>query len=427
MKRLKIKPTTLRGHITVPPSKSLSHRAIIGAALADGISEITNIVYSQDIIATLDAMEAIGTTITRHSNALLIDGSTTFHKADRFIDCRESGSTLRFLLPITLVTNSHSHFIGQGNLGKRPLDPYYTIFDEQSIMYRANKDTLDLHVTGKLSPGHFSLPGNISSQFISGLLFALPLLAGDSTILLTTAVESKGYIDLTLHMLDYYGICITHDDAYTHFMIPGNQKYKPHDYQVEADASQAAYFAVAGALGNPIVMTNINMDTKQGDQQIFTFLKRMQASIIEKPDGIQVEASQLQGCTIDARPCPDIIPIISLACSVAGSPSHIMHASRLRIKECDRLEAIVQQLGKLGAHIQSDHSSIRIHPASHLSGGICQTYSDHRIAMLLAIAASIAQDEIILDDYQCVTKSYPDFWRDYQMLGGIIDEFDMEK
>lgn len=426
MTAIKITPTLLKGNVKVPPSKSMAHRAIICASLAQGVSRIDNIEYSKDIEATIKAMQALGTTIDRHEDYVIIDGSTTYTKQDSYIDCEESGSTLRFMVPISIVEENRVHFVGKGNLGKRPLTTFYDIFEKQNIGYMYKDDILDLYIGGVLKPGDFELPGNISSQFITGLLFALPLLDGGSTITVTSPLESKGYIDLTLQMLERYGIHIYHEN-YQFYSIGGNQRYQAQNYRVEADFSQAAFYLVAGAIGNDVTLLDLNLDSMQGDKETLEILERMGATIETTEEGIKVSAKELYGVSIDASQCPDVIPVVTVACSVAAGSSDIVNAGRLRIKECDRIEATVSQLGGLGADILEEETSMKVEGVSSLRGGIGKTYDDHRIAMMLAIAATICEKEVIIDNKECVQKSYPSFWEDYQMLGGVIHECDMEE
>lgn len=426
MSAIKITPTKLKGKVQVPPSKSMAHRAIICASLAKGISRIDNIEYSKDIEATIAAMQALGTSIEKYDNYLIIDGSTTYTKKDSVIDCKESGSTLRFMVPISIVEENRVRFIGEGNLGKRPLDTFYEIFKRQNIGYVYHQDILDLQIGGVLKADHFKIPGNISSQFISGLLFALPLLEDDSVIEITSTLESKGYIDLTLQMLKIFGIKVINEE-YQRFIIKGNQEYLVHDYRVEADFSQAAFYLVAGALGNDVVLTDLNLQSLQGDKEAMDILERMGASIVKVEEGIQVEASSLQATTIDASQCPDVIPVITAATLLAKGDSHIVQAKRLRIKECDRIKATVSQLQVLGGTICELEEGMDVTGVETLHGGYCKTYDDHRIAMMLAIIATVCSEPVYIDNKECVQKSYPSFWEDYVALGGKIDECDMEK
>lgn len=427
MTAVKITPTKLSGCIHVPPSKSLAHRAIICASLAKGKSRIEHIEYSKDIEATIQAMQELGTTIEKGDDYLIIDGSTTYTKMDYEIDCNESGSTLRFLIPLALVHESRCHFVGKGNLGKRPLQAYYDIFDQQNIGYIYRKNVLDLYVMGELKASHFKLPGNVSSQYITGLLFALPLLQGDSIIEISSPLESKGYIDLTLQMLEQFGIQVKNIN-YKTFIICGKQEYQAHDYYVEADFSQAAFFLVAGALGNDVTVMDLNLDSLQGDKVVIDHILSMKAKMKKDGSGIKMIApDMLQRTIIDARPCPDIIPILSLLCSQGNGESFVVNAARLRLKECDRMEAIVTQLNLLGAKVEEFQDNLKIIGKTLLQGGTCCSYDDHRIAMTLAIAATICKEPIIIDNQECVEKSYPSFWDDYKKLGGMVDVIDMEK
>ncbi len=426
MTAVKIIPTKLKGVVQVPPSKSLAHRAIICASLAKGVSRIDNIEYSKDIQATIKAMKSLGTIIEEFENYLIIDGTTTFTKQNSEIDCEESGSTLRFMVPISIVEENKVHFVGRGNLGKRPLDTFYEIFERQNIGYMYKKDILDLYVIGKLKPDHYIIPGNISSQFITGLLFALPLLKGDSIIEITSTLESKGYIDLTLQMLSQYGIKIINND-YKSFVVMGNQEYQAHDYRVEADFSQAAFYLVAGAIGNDVVLTDLNLNSLQGDKATLSILEAMGAKINVVSDGIKVTGENLSATQVDASQCPDVIPVVSVALALAQGKSEVINAKRLRIKECDRIIATSSQLNELGGSVVELSDSMTIRGVSEFVGGNCSSFADHRIAMMLAIAATRCNQSVIIDNMECVEKSYPSFWEDYQSLGGIIDVINMEE
>lgn len=421
MSQIKITPTQLNGTVAIPPSKSMAHRAIICAALAKGKSRIDHIEYSQDILATITAMQALGAQIETFEDYLFIDGTATGSQRECQIDCKESGSTLRFMVPVSLIHENHVRFIGEGNLGKRPLNVFYDIFDEQEISYQYQNGILDLMIQGQLKAGEFKVPGNVSSQFISGLLFALPLLEGNSKIIITSKLESIGYIDLTLQMLENFGIVITHDH-YQEFHITGRQSYKAHDYYVEADYSQAAFYLVAGALGNSVALKGLNLDSLQGDKEAIDILKRMGATLTKEADLIKVEAKQLKATTIDGSQCPDVIPVLALAASLAEGTTIIEHAERLRIKECDRLAAVASELTKLGAKITETTDGLIIEGVSQLQGGQVSAWADHRIAMTLAIASTCAQTEVIIDNKECVKKSYPSFWQDFEQLGGMTSE-----
>lgn len=428
MNSVKLIPTKLKGKISVPPSKSLAHRAIIAAGLAKGISRIDHIEYSQDIKATIKAMKALGTLIEQHEDYLIINGNYTFSKNNMMpgvqIDCEESGSTLRFMVPVSIVKENKVRFIGQGNLGKRPLNTFYEIFERQNIGYIYRENILDLNIMGCLKPDIYRLPGNISSQFITGLLYALPLLSGDSIIELTSPLESKGYIDLTLSVLKMYGIEIINHE-YKQFVVRGRQEYQACDYRVEADFSQAAFYLVAGALGNDVTVMDLNMDSLQGDKATLDFLKAMNCQIEEHDGGIRVSCDQLQSTVIDASQCPDVIPVLSLALAVSQGQGEVINAKRLRIKECDRLHATVEELNHLGANVKEYEDRMSFMPVTGLKGGKVSSHDDHRMAMMLAIASTVCQKPVIIGNQDCVKKSYPGFWNDFVMLGGKIDGSDI--
>ena len=432
MGNYKIYPAKLKGEVKIPPSKSMAHRAVICAALSNGICRITNIDYSDDIIATIEAMKSLGAVINKKDDYLEVAGIESGSNKDiheeRIIDCNESGSTLRFLVPIASLFEGVNRFIGRGNLGKRPLDTYYKIFDEQGIKYTYKDGMLDLKTEGRLKAGEFKVKGNISSQFITGLLFTLPLLDGDSKIIITTEMESKGYIDLTLSAIKDFGVEIINND-YKEFIIKGNQTYTARDYTVEGDYSQAAFFLCADAISNDVVVNDLKLDSLQGDKEVLDILERMGVKIESENNGLIGKADKaLKSTIIDGSQCPDIIPVVSLAASLCEGTTEIINAGRLRIKECDRLAAVTSELNKLGAKITEKEEGLIIEGVSKLKGG-CSVWShkDHRIAMTLAIASTVCEEPIIIEDYECVSKSYPEFWSDFKDIGGKFDEWNVGK
>ncbi|WP_238901308.1 3-phosphoshikimate 1-carboxyvinyltransferase [Clostridium sp. YIM B02500] len=433
MGNLKIYPGKLSGEVKIPPSKSMAHRAVICAALGDGVSKVTNIDYSDDIIATIEAMSALGAKITKKEDYLEVYGINSQEnieansvKRDRTIDCNESGSTLRFLVPIAALFEGVNRFVGRGNLGKRPLDTYYKIFDKQGIKYSYKEGILDLKTEGKLKAGEFKMEGNISSQFITGLLFTLPLLDGDSKIIITTKMESKGYIDLTLRAIKDFGVEIINNN-YEEFIIKGNQIYKSIDYRVEGDYSQAAFFFCADALSNDVVLNDLKLDSLQGDKEVIDILERMGLELNGKNNGLIGNINDgLKATVIDGSQCPDIIPVVSLVAALSEGTTEIINAGRLRIKECDRLAAVTSELNKLGAKIIEKEEGLIIEGVKELKGNVeVWSHKDHRIAMTMAIASTMCKEPIILKDYECVSKSYPQFWDDFKNLGGVFDEWNV--
>ncbi|AJH01640.1 3-phosphoshikimate 1-carboxyvinyltransferase [Clostridium beijerinckii] len=433
MGNLKIYPGKLSGEVKIPPSKSMAHRAVICAALGDGVSKVTNIDYSDDIIATIEAMSSLGAKITKKEDYLEVYGINSPEnikansvKEQRTIDCNESGSTLRFLVPIASLFDGVNRFVGRGNLGKRPLDTYYKIFDKQGIKYSYKDGILDLTTEGKLKAGEFKMEGNISSQFITGLLFTLPLLDGDSKIVITTEMESKGYIDLTLRAIKDFGVEIINNN-YEEFIIKGNQIYNSIDYRVEGDYSQAAFFFCADALSSNIVLNDLKLDSLQGDKEVIDILQRMGLKLNNKDNGLIGSASLgLKSTIIDGSQCPDIIPVVSLVAALSEGTTEIINAGRLRIKECDRLAAVTSELNKLGAKIIEKEEGLIIEGVKKLKGNVeVWSHKDHRIAMTMAIASTMCKEPIILKDYECVSKSYPQFWDDFKNLGGVFDEWNV--
>lgn len=434
MGNYKIYPGKLNGNVKIPPSKSMAHRAVICAALGNSISKIANIDYSDDIVATIEAMKSLGAEITKKDDYLEVIGIKSPNnkcvdiKSERVIDCNESGSTLRFLVPIAAVFDGANRFVGRGNLGKRPLDTYYKIFDEQGIKYSYKEGILDLVTEGKLKAGDFKVKGNISSQFITGLLFTLPLLDGDSKIIITTEMESKGYIDLTLSAMKDFGIEVINND-YKEFIIKGNQTYVSCDYRVEGDYSQAAFFLCADALKNDVTALDLKRDSLQGDKEVIDILERMGVKIEICGSGLKGEVLQsIKATIIDGSQCPDIIPVVSLVAALCEGTSTIINAGRLRIKECDRLAAITSELNKLGAKITEKPDGLVIEGVKKLKGGAeVWSHKDHRIAMTLAVASTVCEEPILIKDYECVSKSYPQFWDDFKSLGGKLDEWNVGK
>ncbi|MCY6485007.1 3-phosphoshikimate 1-carboxyvinyltransferase [Clostridium aestuarii] len=432
---VKITPSNLEGTVKIPPSKSLAHRAVICAGLAEGESIIDNIVFSDDITATTNAMKNLGVIVNRQNlmeidknednrETLKVKGRKDLKLLKDSIDCIESGSTLRFLIPIALLTEEEVTFKGRGKLVSRPLDIYYEIFQKQDIRYKNNNGELPLKAKGKLKPDVFELKGNVSSQFISGLLFVLPLLDNDSKIIMTTELESKGYVDLTIDMLYKFGVEIENKD-YKQFYIKGNQKYENRNYRVEGDFSQAAFWIVAGILGSNIKCEDLSIDSLQGDKAILDIVKKMGANISITDEHIEVKNSKTKGIVIDASECPDIIPVLTVLAAVSEGTTKVINAERLRIKECDRLKAIAEELNKIGADVKELEDSLIIKGKESLRGGTVDSWNDHRIAMAMAVASVKCKEPLTITNSNAVKKSYPQFWNDFSMLGGKIDEWSM--
>ncbi|MCL2634306.1 MAG: 3-phosphoshikimate 1-carboxyvinyltransferase [Oscillospiraceae bacterium] len=390
--QIKITPTLLKGRITPPSSKSISHRALICSILAK-CDEPKNLLDSDDIWATRNAFTATEN-----------------------IDCNESGSTLRFLIPVFAAMGKTVTFHGRGELPNRTIEPYIDELPKHGITFHTTE--MPYKISGQLQAGEYLISGSLSSQFITGLLLALPLLDGDSEIILTSPLQSKPYVDLTIDVMKQFGVGV--QETPQGYSVKGNQSYQPCDFSVETDMSQAAFFAVANKLGADIEIAGLNPNSLQGDKKVF--------DIVKSPPPYNIDAGDI----------PDLVPILTVLCALTDGEHRIYNCSRLRIKECDRLAAISTELNKLGACVKINESDeLIITGVEQLSGTnlplkagiqtqvLCSTWNDHRIAMALTIAAMKCMDFLILENAECVKKSYVNFYDDIRKLGGIIDVVDV--
>ena len=400
-KNIKITPSRLSGKITVPASKSISHRALICAALAKGRSEIKNLLDCADTKATINILNAFGAKITKEGDITVVEGIQTPSET-AIADCFESGSTLRFLIPVAAALGCEAEFHGRAKLPERPITPYFTELTKNGIIFKIK--TMPYQISGRLQAGDFSLAGDISSQFISGLLFALPLLNGDSRIIITSPLQSKPYVDITIAELNKFGVEIK-ETEYGYF-VKGDQSYTPQNTVIEADMSQAAFFVVANALGSEIEIEGLNMNSLQGDKAIIDIVKNANGNAFD------VDASQI----------PDLVPILTVLAAFSKGTSHITNCGRLRLKECDRLAVTAAELNKLGAKVTENSDSLVIEGVDKIHGGICDSHVDHRIPMSLAIASTRSTEPVTINGAECVSKSYPNFFEDFISLGGIVNE-----
>lgn len=384
-----ILPGRLKGAVTPPSSKSQTHRAVLALMLAQGEGKLSNLAVSQDIQATQDCVAALKSGQPAQADGLPL------------LDCGESGSTLRFLIPVALAVRGGGHFTGRGRLMERPQGPYIRLFEEKGISW--NQEGACLTVAGQLEPGVYALPGNVSSQFITGLLYALPLLPGDSRIVLTTPLESRGYVDMTLDMLRRFDIKV--EEQEDGFLVPGNQTYQARDLTLEADWSGAAFWYAANFLGAQVDIQGLNPDSVQGDRQIGTLYWKL-----ARPGNVDIDLSQ----------CPDLAPPLAVMAAVRKRTTRFVNAGRLRMKESDRLETIARTLNALGAKAQVGEDTLILEGLDHLEGGTVDGCNDHRIAMMAAVAAVACKEPVTILGAECVKKSYPRFWEDYTALGGEI-------
>lgn len=418
--RARITPAKIdSGNITIPPSKSLAHRAIICACLAPGRSVISNIDYSVDIRATIEGMRHLGASIKEDKDSLFIDGIETFQYDGDVVNCHESGSTLRFFLPLFSLTGKRATFSGSKRLIERPQNVYEMLFQEQGIDFVRTYP--NIIIDGRLKPGELTLKGNVSSQFITGLLFALPLLEADSKIHIEPPFESRSYVDLTIQMLKRFQIIVEYEDAYT-LAIKGNQQYQPTDVLVEGDYSQLVFWASLGVLNHSVETHGLDLHSLQGDKKTIDIFQSMNAGIKVLDDGYQFCPGTLNGTVIDLNDCPDLGPMLFALATQANGKTTFQNAGRLRIKESDRIEAMETELKKLGCSISSTFGTVTITGPVKLQGNVTlHGHNDHRIVMALSILATIADEPITIDDAQAISKSYPGFFKDLASCGIFIE------
>ena len=420
---VKLYPTRLRGTLAAPASKSEAHRRMICAGLGAGETVLDGFMESDDMAATRHCLEALGADFTLEGDRLTIRGADRKVFGTPVMDCCESGSTLRFFVPIAMARADGGVFRMHGRLSQRPMDVYRDLFVPQGANWRMGVGadrTAELHVMGRLPYGNYELPGNVSSQFVSGLLFALPLLGGESTLTVLPPVESEGYIAMTLEALRDSGITVEELAPYK-WRIPGNQKYQAYSGRLTGDYSQAAVYLCAAALGHDVTVTGLAPVTTQGDRMVLEHLKAMGAEITEGENGIAIDGSRLHAATLDMRSCPDIAPILALTCQLTEGESRLTGCGRLRLKESDRLDATIAILNALGGNARAEGNDIVINGVKQFRGGEVSTFGDHRMVMLAAIAALHADGPVTLDSADSLRKSWPDFLQTYASLGGQIE------
>lgn len=442
---VKIIPAKLHGNITAMPSKSHAHRVLIAQKLAQlqgRASEDPLFIpeFSRDITATKNCLSQLGTA----------EADEGVRDRIPYLDCGESGSTLRFLLPVAMAVTDSAVFAGAGKLPHRPISPLKEEMENHGCCFSmapgAGPDAKPAadesavreicSINGRLQPGEYSLPGNISSQFITGLLFALPLLEKDSLLHITTKLESAGYVELSMDVLRDFGIDIqttTDENDLITYIIPGRQQYtEPEGLAIEGDWSNAAFWLACGALGGNITCGGLKMDSSQRDRDIVRALTALGASVEISEDSDTGLASvtcsgpspadRLAGIELDVTQIPDLVPVLAAVMSAADGGSVITGARRLRIKESDRLETVRDFLSRLGADIKCLDDGLVINGMQELEGGEVSSHNDHRIAMAAAVASCICRKPVIIRGADAVKKSYPGFFSDFTGLGGTVTE-----
>ena len=410
-------PARIGGTVSAPPSKSMAHRAVLCSALAKGTSHIENLEFSKDISATLAAAGQLCARVESGPADVLVEGLGHFRPVFGPVDCCESGSTLRFLIPLASLTGQSITFVGRGRLMERPQSVYETLYREQNLHFEQANGQLT--VAGSLRSGEYTLAGNVSSQFISGLLFALPLLAGDSTLHLIPPVESRSYIEMTRAAQAAFGVT-SHWLDDTTLCIPGGQQYHPRDYIVEGDYSQAAFLAVLGAVKGGITLTGLAAETLQGDAAILDILRRCGAKFTRTEAGLVFEQAPLQGVDIDLADCPDLGPVLMVLGLLCEGTTVIRNAERLRIKESDRIAAMEAELRACGGVLSSEGGTITVQgckPRLHAPEAPLSGHNDHRVVMSLTVLALAADIPLAINEAEAVQKSWPHFFDALKPLG----------
>lgn len=395
---VKIENSILKGTVTAPPSKSAAHRALICSFLA-GEGSVSPIIDSKDMQATTGVIDAL-------------------KRGDSTLNCIESGSTLRFMIPVAAALGKNVTFTGEGRLPQRPVGEYLEILPKHNVKVESN-GFLPLSISGKLTNGTYEVAGNVSSQYITGLLLALANVDGDSAVILTTKLQSKPYVDMTVKVMADYGVDVKETEF--GYLIHGNQQFKKLDYTVEGDWSQAAFFLVAGAIGGDVTVKGLDMSSTQGDKEIVNVIKKFGGNITVEHNEIRCFGGDLKGAEIDATDIPDLVPIIAVLSAFAKGKTVIKGAERLRYKESDRIESVVQNLKLIGAEVQETTDGMIINGGKKLNSAKLKGFNDHRIVMAFAVAGLYIDGTVEFDDAESINKSYPSFFEDYNRMGGKAD------
>lgn len=395
MSKVKINAAKLNGSVQLPPSKSVAHRALICSFLAGG-GTVSPIINSNDMKATTGIIEAL-------------------KNGEEVLNSIESGSTLRFMIPVAAALGREVTFTGEGSLLSRTIGEYQELLPKHGVSIDCN-GFLPAKLSGKLKNGNFEVNGDVSSQYITGLLMALASLEGDSAVVLKTPLQSKPYVDMTVKVLDDYGVKVRETDF--GYLIKGSQPFKQMDYVVEGDWSHSAFFLSAGAIGGDVTVTGLDMNSTQGDKAIIDVLKSFGADIEINENGITAKKSDLTGTVVDAENIPDLVPMIAVTAAFANGTTVIKNAERLRFKESNRIESVVTNLKLMGADVTETPDGMIINGGRPLCGAELHGYNDHRIVMAFSVAGANAEGETVIDDMESINKSYPSFFEDYKKIGG---------
>lgn len=412
--KVKITPCKLRGEVTVPPSKSAAHRLLICAALSEEESYIKPKCTSDDIKATVSCLKSLGANIEETDKGYVVTKGKT--KKAPTLDFCESGSTARFIMPIAAALGTQATMTGKGRLPSRPMAPLTNVLRANGV--EVSSDNLPITIKGKLNGGEYSLAGNISSQYVSGLLFAAPLLKEESTIILTSPLESTGYVDMTIDAMKAFGVEVEKSEQ--RYKIKPT-KYKGSTQVIEGDWSQAAFFMSAAAIGSDITISGLNFNSLQGDMAALEIFSKFGADITIEKDKCRIKHNKLWGIEVDASNIPDMVPAIAATAAFAQGKTVIHSAQRLRLKESDRIKTTIAALKAMDVKVEEKPDGMIIY-GSEPKGAVIDGAGDHRIVMAFTVAASFAKGESIITGAEAISKSYPEFFEDIKVLEGKINE-----
>ena len=414
MATIKLFNSSLNGKVTVCSSKSIAHRAIIAGVLSCKDITIFNVKSSKDILATIDSLKVLGADITYDGSKVVIKKSNLIKNSSLEVNANESGSTLRFLIPVFVALNNETLFSGEGRLPVRPLDDYLTIFDKEGISYEKGEDYLPLKTKGTFKGDAFFVKGNVSSQFITGLMLGAIVCDREITINITTPLESRPYVDITKKVLEDFGHSVQISDNIIRIK-KGETNIST--YAVENDWSQAAFFLAGGVMSGDVTLCDMNLNSYQGDKKIVEILKKMGADIIEDKDTIRAKKSNLNGIKIDVSQIPDLVPILCVLGAFAKGETLIYNAGRLKIKESDRILTSKKMLENAGVTTETGDDYIKIFGKGSFLSCVIDSFCDHRIVMASAIMGTQTKN-LFIKNYEAVEKSYPEFFSDYIKIGG---------
>ena len=427
-----ITPSELSGSINAIASKSEAHRVLLCAAFADVVTDIDCNTTSEDVDATIDCIEALGARVARTTRGFRVvpvprdELGRPKASVDATLDCGESGSTLRFLLPVVAALGSGAHLTGRGRLAQRPLSPLYEELVSHGVTL-SEQGSFPLDVTGSMRGGVFSLPGDVSSQYVSGLLLAGAATGIGVEVRVSEPVQSRPYVGLTTHALAQFGVTVTttrerheHADTTVWHVPKGAAIASPKTARVSGDWSNASIWLAAAALGSSgIEVRGLDIKNPQGDRAILGAIALLGGRVRRSATSVSVSHDKLTARKINVTDCPDLVPALAAVASLAPGTTHITGAARLRLKESDRLETVSSAINALGGIATTSPDGLAITGVHHLTGGIVDAANDHRIAMMAAVCAAFATGPTTIVGAHCVAKSYPTFFEDFRSLGGI--------